>query len=152
MLEKADTVILQNALLRAYGRWVYYRNMALLLLLFSWGLYLAVPRTAFLIQALILTAGIAYYPIRHYLKFKNIKADLAEGSLCQIETFLYAKKKSNINRLQPYYYLYTNDQTFEVEASVYAVLNEQSALKIRYAPRSKVLVAFQIINEDSNFN
>lgn len=141
--------LLKKALKKAHYHWIYYRNLALLLLILSWGLYAAIPRFSFAIQAVVLSLGIAYYPLRHYLQFKRIEADIRSGGWEEIETFIYAKKQSNINRLQASYYLYTHEQTFEVEAALFLALKEPTKVRIRYASRSKVILHLERMEEDT---
>lgn len=140
---------LKKALKKAHYHWIYYRNLALLLLVLSWGLYAAIPRFSFAVQAVVLSLGIAYYPLRHYLQFKRIEADVSSGDWEEIETFIYAKKQSNVNRLQARYYLYTNEQTFEVEAGLFSAFKESTKVRIRYASRSKVILDLECIEDDT---
>lgn len=137
---------LQKALKKQQFYYKHYSSLAVVLIICSWVLYFAVPRFGFLMNAVVLSIGICYYPFRHYRCYTNIKKDLENGILLDIETFLYAKKQSNINRLQAYYYLYTEDETFEVDEALFHTYKTQVHLRIQYAKESKTIVKCEQIN------
>ena len=131
---------LQKALIKQQYFYKHYSSLAVVLIIFAWLLYAAVPRFGFLMNAVVLSIGIFYYPFRHYRCYTNIKKDLENGVLLDIDTFLYAKKQSNINRLQAYYYFYTEDETFEVDEALFHSYKTQLHLRIQYAKESKTII------------
>ena len=95
--------------------------------------------------ALLLTFGIGYYPLRYYKIVRNLEEDLLSRNKIELVTLIYAKKISRINRLQPYYYIFTDEEDFEVSEAVYNALKEQSRVRIVYAARSKTIFKFEML-------
>ena len=123
----------------------YYLALAVILIILSWILFLATFVPGFLISALIITFGIGYYPLRYYKIVRNLEEDLLSRNKIELVTLIYAKKISRINRLQPYYYIFTDEEDFEVFEAVYNALKEQSRVRIIYAARSKTIFKFEML-------
>ena len=143
MFNQEEQEILKKALIKQRFYYNYYSSLAVILIIFVWWLYFAIPRTAFLINALILSIGIWYFPFRHYCLYKLIKKDLNFGEIVEVNTFLYAKKASKFNRLQPYYFLYTDNGTFEVDKAIFDVFKVQVYLRIRYSNYSRTILSWE---------
>jgi hypothetical protein len=140
-----EIAILKKFLRFNKSRLNYYLALAVILIMLSWILFLATYITGFLISALIITFGIGYYPMRYYKIVSNLKEDLLSKDKIELVTLIYAKKISRINRLQPYYYIFTDEEDFEVSEAVFNALNEQSRVRIIYAARSKTIFKFEML-------
>ena len=140
-----EIAILKKFLRFNKSRLNYYLSLAVILIMLSWILFLATYITGFLISALIITFGIGYYPLRYYKIVNNLKEDLLSKDKIELVTLIYAKKISRINRLQPYYYIFTDEEDFEVSEAVFNALNEQSRVRIIYAARSKTIFKFEML-------
>ena len=114
--------------------------MAVIVIGLSWFLYFALRRSGTLIIAIILSIGLWYYPWRYFQKAKLLRLDIAGKEKITVTTLVYAKKISKINRLQPYYYLYTEEEDFEVDKSLYQSITPPQELTITYTPYSKSIL------------
>lgn len=127
-----------------HKRYRYYFSLAILLMFFSWFLCLSVQRPSYWIFAIIVTIAIWYYPWRYHKKVQAIRKDLKDLALKTLETSVYSTSISNINRLEPYYYLHTDDRIdFEIEQELYKILKEGQQIEITYFVHSKIIVALR---------
>jgi len=145
MLNDTEQNILRKALLHNKGQMSYYLVLAVLLIILSWGLYLTLQRSGALILAIIISCSIWYYPWRYYQKVKAIESDLAKQEKIDISTIVYGKGISKINKIQPYYYIYTEEEDFEVDKHLYNALKEDDKIRVVYAATSKIILGLKRI-------
>lgn len=147
MLNEIEQQFLQKTLTQQQQQLQYYIVLAIILLLLSWGLFFAIKRNGILIVSILMSVGIWYYPWRYYQKIQGIKKDLENEQKIKVTTSIYSKNISRINRIQPYYYIYTNDDCFEVNKAIYNSLEEHQTVLISYAPVSKTILDIQLLTE-----
>ena len=140
MFDNIEQQLLQNALLENQVQQRYYLTLAGVLMLLSWIYYGMTRRPGALWIAVFTSVAIWYYPWRYYQRVQALQRDLAAGIKAQLTTEVYAKKKSRINRLQPYYYLYTDEVIFEVSEALYQQLEVPQQVYIEYAPESQTIL------------
>lgn len=140
MFDNIEQQLLQNALLETQVQQRYYLTLAGVLMLLSWIYYGMTRRPGALWIAVFTSVAIWYYPWRYYQRVQALQRDLAAGIKAQLTTEVYAKKKSRINRLQPYYYLYTDEVVFEVSEALYQQLEVPQQVYIEYAPESQTIL------------
>ena len=145
MLTDFEQGILKKALKRNEGRLRYYLILAVVLIVFSWFLFLAFQRSGALVLAVVVSLAIWYYPWRYYKKIKLIRQDLARGEKLELSTVVYGKHISKINRLEPYYYIYTEEEDFEVDKFVYNNLSEDAKIRVVYAAHSKIILELKVV-------
>lgn len=140
MIDDIDQEYLNRLLLHCQQQQRYYLTMAILLIGLSWFLYFALRRSGTLIIAIILSVGLWYYPWRYFQRAKLIRLDLQSKETTTITTVVYTKIISKINRLQPYYYWYTEEEDFEVSKTLYNSIQPPQNVTITYAPYSKTIL------------
>lgn len=140
MTDIAEQEYLNQLLLHCEQQQRYYLTMAVIVIILSWVLYFSLRRSGTLIIAVILTVGLWYYPWRYYQRAKLLRLDLQNKEKLTLTTVVYAKDISKINRLQPYYYLYTDEEDFEVSELLYKSINVPQEVTITYAPHSKTIL------------
>lgn len=140
MIDNSEQEYLNKLLIQCEQQQRYYLTMAVIIIGLSWFLYFSLRRSGTLIIAIILSVGLWYYPWRYFQKAKNLRLDIAEKGKITLTTLVYAKKISKINRLQPYYYLYTEEEDFEVNKSLYQNITPPQELTITYTPYSKSIL------------
>lgn len=148
MITETERAFLQKELLQNQQQLQYYLSLAVILLLLSWGIFFALQRNGSLIIAVILSIGIWYYPWRYYKKVNALKSDLSSGEKLFLTTTVYGKGIRKINRLQPYYYLYTDDEDFEVSKAIYNALDYDQRIKLAYTPTSKTILKIDILTTE----
>lgn len=145
MITENERLFLQKTLLQNQQQLQYYLVLAVILILLSWGLWGALRKTSTLIVSLLLSVGIWYYPWRYYQKTKALAKDLQTGEKVTIQTSIHSKSISNINRIQPYYYIYTDDETFEVNKALYQKIDLEQDVQITYASTSKTILGIELL-------
>ena len=145
MLTDFEQGVLEKALKRNEDRLRYYLVLAVLLIIFSWFLFLSLQRSGALVLAVVVSVAMWYYPWRYYQKVKLIRQDLTHSEKLEISTLVYAKSISKINRLEPYYYIYTEEEDFEVDKFVYNNLPEDAKIRVVYAVHSKTILGLERI-------
>lgn len=149
MIDNIEQEYLYKLLVQCEHQQKYYLTMAVIVITLSWFLYFALKRPGALIIAIILSVGLWYYPWRYFQRAKLLRLDLTEKGKITTPTVVYAKKISKINRLQPYYYLYTDEEDFEVDKSLYQSISPPQELTITYTPHSKTILNISINSSDS---
>ena len=99
---------------------------------------------------MFITAGIIsiliwYFPLRCYKRLKAISLELYNKQKIEIRTIIYGKSISKINRLEPYYYIYTEEETFEVNKAIFNKLQKETKVHIIYTAVSKTILDLKII-------
>lgn len=140
MIDNLEQEYLNKLLIQCEQQQRYYLTVAVIVIGLSWFLYFALRRSGTLIIAIILSIGLWYYPWRYFQKAKLLRLDIAGKEKITVTTLVYAKKISKINRLQPYYYLYTEEEDFEVDKSLYQSITPPQELTITYTPYSKSIL------------
>lgn len=123
----------------------YYTVLAVLLIIFVWVLYFELKRTGTMLIAIVLSLAIWYYPYRYNKKIKKIDKDLKNGETILLNTSIYAKSTSKINRLETYYYLHTDEEDFEVSKMIYDNFKENTKIRVLYTPVSQTILALEIV-------
>lgn len=147
MLNEIEHQFLQKTLTQQQQQFQYYVVLAVILLLLSWGLFFVLKRNGIFVVSILMSIGIWYYPWRYYQKVKKIREDLIKSKKINITTSIYSKKISKINRIQPYYYIYTDDDCFEVNQRIYNHLQENQKVRISYVPISKTILEIKVLTE-----
>lgn len=147
MFDNSERALLQNAFLESQVQLRYYLTLAAVVIIFSWVFYGMTRRSGALIIASITTVAIWYYPWRYYQKGLALKRDLQLGTKKSLTTEIYAKKKSRINRIQPYYYLYTDEEVFEVSENLYQQMPIPQTVYLEYAPESATILSLKLIEQ-----
>ncbi|MGH1337717.1 MAG: hypothetical protein ACRBFS_16475 [Aureispira sp.] len=140
MIDNTEQEYLSKILLHCEQQQRYYLTMAIILILLSWFFYFALRRPGALVIALILSIGLWYYPWRYFQRAKLLRLDLQEKQKLVLTTVIYAKDISKINRLQPYYYCYTEEEDFEITKSLYHSIEPPHEVTITYTPNSKTIL------------
>ena len=140
MIDNTEQEYLNKLLVHCEQQQRYYLTMAIILIILSWFLYFALRRSGTLLIAVILSIGLWYYPWRYFQRAKLLRLDLQEQQKTTLHTVIYAKDISKINRLQPYYYCYTDEEDFEISKSLYNSLKPPQNVTITYAPNSKTIL------------
>ena len=143
MFDNLEQEYLQAALLESQIQQRYYVTLAGILMILSWIYYGMTRRPGALWLAIFTSIAIWYYPWRYYQRGKAIKRDLEAGIKQTLTTEVYAKQKSRINRIQPYYYLYTEEETFEVKENLYQQINIPQRVYLEYAPESCLILTIK---------
>lgn len=145
MLNQDEQQILEKGIMIQQQQFQYYLVLAVLLLILSWSLYFAMSHSGILITTIIFSIGIWYFPWRYYQQKKALELDLKEGRKIEIYTVVYSTYSRNINRLEPYYYLSTDDENFEVTKLIYDNLKTNDRVKIIYTPQSKTILDIKLL-------
>ena len=145
MLNEQQQSILTQKKQEYQVRLRYYTILAVLLIILVWVLYFEVQRTGTMLIASILSLAIWYYPYRYNKKIKRIDKDLQSGETILLNTSIYAKSSSKINRLETYYYLHTDEEDFEVSKMIYDNFKENTKIRVLYTPVSQTILALEIV-------
>ncbi|MCH2022597.1 MAG: hypothetical protein MK207_08985 [Saprospiraceae bacterium] len=146
ILNEADIKILHNSLNFHKNRMNYYWSLGIILVFLSWLLFVILKSLGLLISAALISIAIWYFPLRHYKKIKAINLDLSNNEKTEISTMIYGKSISKINRLEPYYYIYTTEETFEVKKTIFNSLQKEMQVNIIYTAISKTILDFKILH------
>ncbi|MFK7796694.1 MAG: hypothetical protein AB8E82_04515 [Aureispira sp.] len=149
MINATEQAYLSKLLAESEQQFRYYLTMAAVIIILSWGLYFALRRPGAMIIALILSVGLWYYPWRYFQKAQLLRLDLEEQEKITLTTTIYDKKISKINRLQPYYYCYTDEEDFEVNQALYNSIQVPQQATITYAPNSGTILHIAPANAPS---